>query len=75
MIAATVYDRGMADKMLTLAEAAAELGLSSSTLRWQIANGKLKGVKYGKTWVISRRELDRYGRENRRGSAATAATG
>lgn len=50
---------------LTLAEAAAQLGVAAGTLRWQIRNGKLKARKLGPVWVVSRREVDRYARENR----------
>jgi excisionase family DNA binding protein len=50
--------------MLTLAEAAARLGLSASTLRWQITNGKLKAVKVGPVWTVSERELARYQRDS-----------
>jgi excisionase family DNA binding protein len=46
--------------MLTLKEAAAELGLHVDTLRWQIHNGKLKAHKIGPLWVVSRRSLDTY---------------
>ena len=46
--------------MLTLKEAAAELGLHVDTLRWQIHNGKLKAHKIGPLWVLSRRELETY---------------
>ena len=46
--------------MLTLKQAAAELGLHVDTLRWQIHNGKLKAQKFGPLWVITREELDTY---------------
>jgi excisionase family DNA binding protein len=46
--------------MLTLAEAAALLDLSPTTLRVQVRNGKLKAVKRGRDWHVSRRELERY---------------
>lgn len=52
--------------MLTLAEAAARLGVAASTLRWQIHKRKLRAQKYGKTWVVSEREVERYQRENQR---------
>ena len=51
---------------MTLKEAAAELGLSVDTLRWQIHNGKLTASKIGPLWVVARKEVERYGRENRR---------
>jgi excisionase family DNA binding protein len=46
--------------MLTLTEAAARLGVAASTLRGQIANGKLRGRLVGKTWTVSEREVERY---------------
>ena len=54
--------------MLTLAEAAARLGVAPSTLRHQIANGKLKATKPGRDWLVAEREVARYERENRRTS-------
>jgi len=50
--------------MLTLAEAAARLGLSPSTLRSQIRNGRLRGRLIGKTWTVTERELARYAVES-----------
>lgn len=52
--------------MLTLAEAAAHLGVQPGTLRVQIAKGKLKAKKMGRDWFVSEREVARYLRENRR---------
>jgi excisionase family DNA binding protein len=52
--------------MMTLAEAAAILSLSPDTLRRQAQRGKLKGRKYGKTWVVTPREVERYRVENKR---------
>lgn len=46
--------------MLTLTEAAARLGVTASTLRQQIHNGRLRGRLVGKTWTVTERELDRY---------------
>jgi len=52
--------------MLTLAEAAARLGLSPETLRWQIRNGKLRAKRVGPIWTVSEREVERYRRESKR---------
>lgn len=52
--------------MLTLAEAAASLGVEHDTLRRQIRLGKPKARKIGPIWVVSGREVERYRRENRR---------
>jgi excisionase family DNA binding protein len=51
---------------MTLVEAAALLGVTAATLRQQIANGKLRAVKRGRDWWVTRREVDRYQRDNRR---------
>jgi excisionase family DNA binding protein len=45
---------------LTLAEAAKQAGLSPSTLRVQIWNGRIKATKVGRDWVITRDELRAY---------------
>jgi excisionase family DNA binding protein len=46
--------------MLTLTEAAAELGISAATLRHQVQGGRLAARKFGKTYVITADELARY---------------
>ena len=46
--------------MLTLTEAAIELGLASSTLRHQVQTGRLAAQLFGKTYVITADELERY---------------
>ncbi len=46
--------------MLTLAEAAARLGLAASTLRHQVQAGRLRARLIGKTYVVTERELERY---------------
>lgn len=51
--------------MLTLTEAAARLGLSASTLRTQVHEGRLKARLVGKTWTVTVAEVERYARENR----------
>ena len=50
--------------MLTLTEAADELGLAASTLRHQVQAGRLRARLVGKTYVVSRREVERYRREH-----------
>ena len=52
---------------MTLIEAAASLGVTAATLRQQIANGKLHAKKTGRDWSVSRREVERYRAESRRG--------
>ena len=46
--------------MLTLTEAAAELGISSATLRHQVQLGRMQARLFGKTYVVSTEELERY---------------
>ena len=46
--------------MLTLTEAAAQLGLAASTLRHQVQAGRLGATLIGKTYVVSAREVQRY---------------
>jgi len=52
----------------TLAEAAETLGTSPDNLRGAIARGSLAAVKMGRDWFVSAPEVERYGRENRRGA-------
>jgi excisionase family DNA binding protein len=47
--------------MLTLAQAAARLGLSPSTLRGQVGKGKLRAKRVGARMLfVSEREVERY---------------
>lgn len=52
---------------MTLTEAAAILGVTTATLRQQIAHGKLRARKVGRDWSVSRREVERYRAEHQRG--------
>jgi excisionase family DNA binding protein len=52
--------------MLTLEQAATQLGLAASSLRWQIRNGKLRARKVGPVWTVSEREVERYRKEHLR---------
>ena len=51
---------------MTLAEAAALLGVDPGTLRVQIHNGKLRAKKHGPIWWVTKAEVERYRRENQR---------
>jgi len=46
--------------MLTLTQAAAELGISAATLRHQVQLGRMQARLFGKTYVITADELERY---------------
>jgi excisionase family DNA binding protein len=46
--------------MLTLSEAAAQLGISPATLRHQVGLGRMTARLFGKTYVITAEELERY---------------
>jgi ssDNA-binding replication factor A large subunit len=50
--------------VLTLTEAADELGLAASTRRHQVPAGRLRARLVGKTYVVSGREVERYRREH-----------
>lgn len=50
--------------MLTLTEAADQLGLAASTLRHQVQAGRLRARLVGKTYVVSAGEVERYRREH-----------
>lgn len=51
---------------VTVKEAAERLGLSPTTLRIQIMKGKLRATKRGRDWWLTPKEVERYGRENKR---------
>jgi excisionase family DNA binding protein len=46
--------------MLTLAEAAEQLGLAASTLRHQVQVGRMRARLMGKTYVVTQGEVERY---------------
>ena len=46
--------------MLTLAEAATQLRISPATLRHQVQLGRMSARLFGKTYVITFEELERY---------------
>lgn len=48
------------DGLLGLAEAAAELGVSSATLRAQVHRGRLRAIKVGRDWLVTSSEVARY---------------
>ncbi len=50
--------------LLTLAQAAERLGLGAATLRHQVHNGRLAATLYGKTWLVTEEEVERYRRES-----------
>lgn len=51
--------------MLTLTEAAARAGVSTSALRHAIRDERLRATKRGHGWFVSERELARYIAERR----------
>jgi len=59
------------DELLTLKQAAAEIGLSTSTLNVQIRRGVIKARKIGPAYVITRGELRRY-EDERKGKSGFA---
>lgn len=55
--------------LLTLRQAAAQIGRSPTTLRNQVLAGRLRGRKLGRDWLVSQRELNRYVRQQARPQA------
>jgi excisionase family DNA binding protein len=47
-------------KLLTIPEAAESLGRAASTLRRQVARGKLTAHKIGRDWFVTVGEVERY---------------
>lgn len=45
---------------MTLPEAAELIGLSPTTLRVQIRNGRLQAVKRGRDWMVTRKAIAEY---------------
>lgn len=52
------------DDVLSLAEAAAELGVSPGTLRTQVRRDRLRARRVGGTWITTREEVLRYRTED-----------
>lgn len=46
--------------MMTLAQAAVRLGVSPTTLRNQVLLGRLQATLYGKTYLVTAEEVERY---------------
>jgi excisionase family DNA binding protein len=55
--------------LLTLKQAAAQLGTSPDNLRARIASGSLKALKVGDLWLVDPKEVARYAAQNRRVSS------
>lgn len=66
MADASAKGRLKAQKIYTVKEAAAVLGLAPSTLRHQIRLGKLTAVKWGRDHIIAAEEVERYRQQHRR---------
>jgi excisionase family DNA binding protein len=54
-----------ASMLITLAQAAERLGLSTSTLREQVHRGRLAAQKIGRDWLVEETEVDRYRLESK----------
>lgn len=50
--------------LLSLAEAADELGIKPVTLRAAVARERFAARKFGNTWVTTRAEVERYRRDS-----------
>lgn len=51
-------------EIMTLAQAATSLGLATVTLRVQTQRGKLRAVKTGSVWLVTKQEVERYRSEH-----------
>jgi hypothetical protein len=51
------------DDIISLADAAQDLGIDPSGLRAQAAAGRLQARLVGKTWITTRQEVERYRRD------------
>jgi excisionase family DNA binding protein len=51
--------------LLTLADAAAELNLTDARLRQLSIQGRFPARKYGTLWLVSRRDLDAFRKQER----------
>lgn len=49
-----------------LAQAAELLGVSHATLRAQVHRGRLRAIKVGRDWLVTREEVERYRAEVQR---------
>jgi excisionase family DNA binding protein len=59
--------------ILTLADAADQLGLSPTTLAAQVRNGRMRARCFGKTWLTTTAEVARY-REHSKGQPGRRPT-
>lgn len=60
-VLADMIDRAIPPtRLMTLAEAEEETGLSAITLRTQIRNGRLVATKKGRDWLVSSEDLAAY---------------
>ena len=49
------------ERMLTVAEAAAELGMTEGRIRQLLLSGEMRGQKFGRTvWMIPESEVDKF---------------
>lgn len=46
--------------MLNTRQVADELGIDDSRVRQLLRAGRLSGTKYGRDWLVSRQEVERY---------------
>jgi excisionase family DNA binding protein len=46
--------------LLTLREAAEQLGITADTLRAQVRRGRLRATKLGRDWLVEEAEVTRY---------------
>jgi len=49
----------------TTEEAAERLGIAVNTVQRQCKRGKIQATRFGRSWQIDEKEIDRYMRENK----------
>jgi hypothetical protein len=60
------------NKIMTLSQAGAILGLSPVTLRIQAEKGVLRAEKLGRDWIVTNGEVQRYATDHKRDSMERA---
>jgi excisionase family DNA binding protein len=53
------------ERLLTLREASARIGVASDTLQKQAKQGRLRARLIGMQWLVTVAEIDRYAREQK----------
>ena len=52
------------NQLMTCSEAAAELGIMADSVKKYCQKGTIQAIKLGRSWMIEKKEVRRYKREN-----------